>query len=249
MIKIKRKSPPENNVLDSKKEKALKELERLADRREPKSNHFETLWSDKNVKEFLCQSQHGKCCYCERKRDPSRESDVEHFRPKSKVEGSPRHQGYWWLAYEWENLLVACKTCNETYKKSHFPLEDETERAYKKNHSVCKERPLLINPLEENPVQFIEYDLSSPLMVRAVGKCKRGKKTIELTGINHPEVMEERAERLKYYKNLYLLYTLCVKFCVEKRDCCIKKITEVQSEDKTFSGFATFYFKKMGLVK
>ena len=74
------------------------------------------LWLKDQVADALYDSHNGKCCYCERKRDRKREMDVEHYRPKGKVNGVDGHTGYWWLAFNWNNLLWSCKTCNQKFK-------------------------------------------------------------------------------------------------------------------------------------
>ncbi len=241
MIKIKRDNPPENTVLDTKKQEALDKIKTLVEQKKLKLE-FEKLWSNSKVKDFLYESQNGKCCYCERKRDKKRDSDVEHFRPKAKVKESEEHPGYWWLAYEWKNLLIACKTCNQGYKGTKFPLKNESKRVSSKNGDLNQEKPLLINPLEENPEEFITYDLTKedPIMIKAIGKCERAKKTInDLTGINDKSVMEERAEKIKSYEDALLLSKL------QDDKKYINKYTCSKSQ---FSGFARFYFKEKGLL-
>lgn len=71
------------------------------------------------VRRSLSTMQHGKCCYCEKKIDlhdifpdddnlvngSHVEKHVEHFRPKGKEE-------YRHLTNDWNNLLLACNTCN-----------------------------------------------------------------------------------------------------------------------------------------
>ena len=72
-------------------------------------------------------------------------------------------------------------------KSTHFPLKDERKRAYGEKCDFEEEEPFLINPLKENPELFIDYDVEekSRLMVKAIGRCERGEKTVnELTGIN-----------------------------------------------------------------
>lgn len=76
------------------------------DRSAVKSSTFKT------ARKNLTKLQHDKCCYCEGPIDSSY-ADVEHVRPMAK---------YWWLAYDWDNLLVACKYCNETAKRDQFAL-------------------------------------------------------------------------------------------------------------------------------
>jgi uncharacterized protein (TIGR02646 family) len=89
--------------------------------------------------------QHRKCCYCERKRDKNRESDIEHFRPKADVtEADEVHKGYWWLAYEWPNLFFSCRHCNQEHKKNHFPVANQ--HAVGPTDSLLAEGALLIDP-------------------------------------------------------------------------------------------------------
>ena len=245
MIKIERGEPPKGNKLDGRREKELQKIRKAVSSGE--SYRFEPLWSDRKVKNFLHRSQHGKCCYCERKRDEKRESDVEHFRPKAKVEGAEDHLGYWWLAYSWENLLIACKTCNEEYKKSKFPLKHCSERAYGEKSDLAKEEPILINPLEEDPEEFIEYDLSAKYMAKADGKCGRGRETVDkLTGINDMRVMKERAGKIRHYRMCAL--SLSNGEGDELRAEAEKCLHEYVCSCSPFSGFARFYFKKMGCL-
>ncbi len=247
MIKIERGSPPKNTAIDKRREKELRKIRKLAESRKLKSGHFENLWSDPKVKDFLYESQYGKCCYCERKRD-KRETDVEHFRPKAEVkEAGEKHQGYWWLAYSWGNLLIACKTCNQQYKKSQFPLKNEEKRAYTENSGLGEEEPFLIAPLEENPELFIDYDLGETrLMAKAMGKCERGEKTInELTGINDRKVMEKRADKLKDYR---VWAYLKINGNDELKSEADERLREYISSCSEFSGFAKFYFKKEGCL-
>ena len=88
----------------------------------------------------------GKCAYCEISIAESRQSGhQEHFRPKLKVnyrkpggkkiinarikdpEGQPiDHPGYFWLVYNYKNLLPSCEKCNTGMgKKNQFPLSDD----------------------------------------------------------------------------------------------------------------------------
>lgn len=186
MIKLPaRPAPP--TVLKTKKIKdALIELTKKVARGIKLSS---ADFKDKNywgaTKDTLHSYQYGKCCFCERRRDEKMEADVEHFRPKLKVTENIGHPGYWWLAYEWGNLLFCCKACNSTYKKNHFPMvrNNEACRVATKNGDLSSERPALINPGLEDPADFIKYDWESdPSKVFPIG-CDpdgRGKQTISI---------------------------------------------------------------------
>ena len=87
------------------------------------------LYARDEVRSALSDMQHGKCCYCEKHIDlneifpPDEESGrgsnverhVEHFRPKGKDE-------YRHLMNDWNNLLLACNTCNVN-KGQKFDLD------------------------------------------------------------------------------------------------------------------------------
>jgi len=71
------------------------------------------------VGDALANSYHNKCAYCER----ILKIDIEHYRPKKKVSEDSNHDGYYWLCYEWTNLLPSCITCNrEGAKHNKFPV-------------------------------------------------------------------------------------------------------------------------------
>lgn len=73
------------------------------------------------AKRGLKRESHGKCAYCEAPTDTVAHGDVEHFRPQST---------YWWLAYCWDNWLFACQICNQSYKRSQFPVAGHRMREW-----------------------------------------------------------------------------------------------------------------------
>ncbi len=93
------------------------------------------------------QQQREKCAYCDRHYPPSHEP-TEHFRP---VLG-----GYWWLAWDWDNLLFACPSCNGS-KSNSFDLLPGSVRLQAGERPPRQERPKLINPLEEDPLAVVAF--------------------------------------------------------------------------------------------
>ncbi len=161
---------------------------------DPRSTDFDSLWGRKPVRRALWNMQNGRCCYCERYRDKMRESDIEHFRPKTEVEEkNPSKPGYWWLAYEWENLFFACRLCNQEFKKTQFPIQGT--RAISSADNLDVEEPYLIDAAKENPEDFIDYDFTHPLSVNPNGKApnrERGNKTIEVCGLDRQDLGLQR---------------------------------------------------------
>lgn len=170
------------------------------------SDDFSSKAYWREVKKMLSDYQHGKCCFCERGRDSNGEADVEHFRPKNSKNGKPAegHNGYWWLAYNWENLFFVCKECNSTYKGNEFPLLDESTRANTERDNLDDERPILFNLTEEDPEDYIAYDWvdSLPLPVAKPNDIDmRAKRTIDILGLaRRNNLAEERAEKLTAMK-------------------------------------------------
>jgi hypothetical protein len=143
--------------------------------------------------------QHDKCCFSEA---PLRSSfrQVEHFRPKGRIDGymskSRIYPGYYWLAYDWGNLFLCNPLINISFKKTHFPLLNEHERNLN-HHSTHVESPLLIDPSADEPRDHIRFHRDEP-----VHASDRGKLTIELLGLRHPDFEEGRRKHLAYLEGI-----------------------------------------------
>jgi len=171
---------------------------------------FSVLYKRKYIKEnyfFTDQGPFfGKCVYCETPMLDIFPGDVEHYRPKGKVTDEKGnvifkkkndgtfildddgnkilHPGYYWLAYEWTNLMPSCAYCNRPKKdfgkRSCFPV---------KGFNIFKvgdeklEEPLLINPIDEKEdiETHMSVDFDTGLLIP---KTTKGKMTIELLGLN-----------------------------------------------------------------
>lgn len=123
------------------------------------------LWSE--LKERLFELSHGKCWYCEAKEERS-DYHVDHFRPKNRIhdDNGVRHDGYWWLAFDWRNYRLACSYCNSPHKgtdgKSRgksdlFPIKDETWRATGPDCDVDDEMPLLLDPTIQGEPELLWF--------------------------------------------------------------------------------------------
>jgi len=155
----------------------------------------EKLYSHKDVKEALKKSHYKKCAYCERFLNGDFGA-VEHFRPKGgyqEAKGKPINKpGYYWLAYHWDNFLYACSECNTSYKGNLFPLADESKRDIA-NKNIGHEEPLLINPCQENPSDFIGFhaEYAVPKTIDGQPNAK-GSTTIAIMGLNSRNDLLER---------------------------------------------------------
>jgi len=159
-----------------------------------------SIYGDKIVKQQLIDEQHGKCCFCEADFTANGYGDVEHFRPKlafTKTRmGKLIRPGYYWLAYDWNNLFFSCQICNQRFKKNYFPLEDESKRAKNHTFDYLEESPLLLNPSVDNPEGHITFNRHVP-----VAKSERGEASIKGYGIDRPALNRIREAHLQNVHN------------------------------------------------
>ena len=153
------------------------------------------IYADDSVKAALVKAQHGKCAFCESRITHDQPGDVEHFRPKKGIARgkSLSRPGYYWLAYDWDNLLFACALCNRRHKRNSFPLLRGSQRGRSHLDSVSKEQPLFIYPANEAPESMIGFRAHIPY---ARGGNIRARQTIEELGLKRKELMEVRAKHL-----------------------------------------------------
>ena len=154
-------------------------------------------YNDDEVKDALMEMHSGKCCYCESKHGRG-ELHVEHFRPRGAVrqppDGRNEYPGYFWLAYYWENLLLACPTCNRR-KSSKFPLENPEQRARCHHDDFTREREVFVNPAEENPRDHIRFSGDAPRPL-----TNRGRQIINELGLRRPDLTEARMRLIRLLK-------------------------------------------------
>jgi hypothetical protein len=154
---------------------------------------------------------YGKCAYCESFIAENQPGDLDHFRPKQAVTHHTQpvtikdadghetpHPGYYWLTYDYQNLLPACADCNRPSKRktqgihigkgAEFPVQ--TFRACRPGEEI-HEQPLLINPVTDDDIeQHMEVQASGlikPLTIQGETCCK-------IFGLNTREALITRRQ-------------------------------------------------------
>jgi uncharacterized protein (TIGR02646 family) len=187
------------------------------------------IYGHKSVKEALKRAQHDKCFLCESKIPHVAYGDVEHFRPKAgyrQDDADDLHKpGYYWLAYEWDNLFFACQLCNQQFKKNLFPLAESSGRATSHKDDLRRERPLFIDPSADDPEQVISFRAEVPFPLNG---DQRGEATITQLGLARPKLNEKRYE---HYDMLRLIYKIARKDppipeSVEARDLLARAVED-----------------------
>ena len=155
----------------------------------------------------------GKCAYCEQKIIGDQRGDIEHFRPKAaivqnnnkpikfEIDGNIKnHPGYYWLVYDWKNLLPSCILCNQLSaekgetprlgKGNQFPVRGF--RAKKEGEENLEE-PLLLYPAFDKPEDHIEVDNLG--VFKPKNDSDRGKVCIEIFGLNYRDLPNDRKKK------------------------------------------------------
>jgi hypothetical protein len=218
----------------------------------------------KRPRKYLLEAFADKCGYCETKIDaPDRFGDVDHFRPKGRVTnedyspvtiagtgGKPHpHPGYYWLVYAWSNFIPSCPACNrpgedrdglKSGKWDVFPV-GSVFRATEPGDEV-KEKPLLINPREEDPNEHLVFDTQTGI----IGfKTPRGETTIRLLGLNRRGLPEKRLEAYDLALGLWSKYEEALRL---KDEALMKKL-EIQRDNCRTGRVAYAAFSRLGIAE
>lgn len=175
-------------------------------------------YKDAKLVDLLLDTFHEKCGYCESRFPATSNEDIEHFRPKGRIDSAKGKliPGYYWLGADLNNLLVSCSLCNRRQfhhtpegtaevklgKEDLFPLRDESKRIRHHSKKLKVEEPfrLLINPCNEShPEKFFTFDENGKI----TSATKSGKRhdmamaSIETFALQRKPLVDDRAKEHK----------------------------------------------------
>jgi len=170
---------------------------------------FPGIWKD--YKAIFAYAQFEKCGFCESNLLATSFGDVEHYRPKSEITclrddlnalGQQQQSsasitnrltdpvcstGYYWLAYDWTNYLLACSICNGL-KGTIFPVKNKP-RAAPPLKTAPLEEPLLLNPFEKKvPSRHLKFQPDGWVLARS----SFGSATIATCGLYREPLLAAR---------------------------------------------------------
>ncbi len=230
------------------------------------------IWTE--FKERLLKSVFGdKCAYCESGNPVRWSVQVEHFRPKGEVsfrteEDGPLHvattsdpdekeidhPGYFWLAYNWRNLLPCCAHCNSGKgKNTQFPIAtgkryiflrkltpangDEYARAipsptwkgmyYPAPEDLDRlEDPQLINPYIHKPSEHIVFGIKGV----GTGITPKGEHSMNVFNLRDEDLRQKRQkaqeEGFTDYTRLLSSYTVQGENLATAKERALKKLAD-----------------------
>lgn len=167
------------------------------------------------LKPILHERFHGKCGYCEIKIPSPEYGTVDRFRPHNGVRDNKEYfkDLYWWLAYDWDNLIYSCRECNQ-YKANYFPLKDEKTRVIKKEEDLKSEQFLLINPCVDDTTKHILSDYGT-----IDGIDEKGHQTNDLLRLNRIDLLNKRVKAVEEMKRV-----------IKKAESEFKSISNIEIE-------------------
>lgn len=254
------------------------------------------IWRE--LKEWLKKHVfYNKCAYCEAEL-LTEFGDAEHFRPKgnvivrdakSKAASQPKvrlragmrsavehdlpHPGYFWLAYNWRNLVPACEKCNTgAGKVDQFPAGchevmvplSPAERAQLKGDAIespkwkgyfylspedmdAREKPLLLNPLnaegEWAPTEHICFGIKG--IVAAVEESPVGTETIRIFQLEREELRKARQRQQEAIHKKYLDEFVKYGDPVVNRQNALAAIEDFRKGAEPFSAAAMSYLEDL----
>src|ERR1039457_501575 len=148
------------------------------------------LWRD--LANYLGNLGKEKCWYSE-SRNPTADKNVDHFRPKNRVEEDPAHEGYWWLAFTPRNYRYSSQWCNQRRvdkanstsggKSDHFPLCARGVRARQEGDNLELEDPELLDPIDPDDwklLTFLPDGFPTPAKPVGTAEHRRAATSIEV---------------------------------------------------------------------
>ncbi len=162
------------------------------------------------VREVLRLLYYNKCAYCETKEYLP---DIEHYRPKKGVTKLKGHPGYYWLCYEWTNLIPACYFCNSrsgkwnkfpimgmrVMKPSFLPSGDLDKNKLKANITpLIDEKPYLLHPEIDDPKPYFKFYKNGK--IEGVDSIGRGAETIRICDLDRDNLRYRRKKLLDDFK-------------------------------------------------
>ncbi len=231
---------------------------------EKNSHNFSSYYYRDGCLEDLQTIYHHKCAYCETNASAGSVFRVDHYRPKDKVKDDPTHSGYYWLGYEWSNLLLTCETCN-LKKSNHFPLDSTGTRvlsppllakglintaSFLSDSSLHQaEKPLILNPETDQVENHFVFLPDGSIK----GMTTEAQKTIEICALDRcaliiarKKIVDDFLNELEEILADLLLYQSKTTFCARIKRF-FQKLEAQQQANQPYSRLGYFLFYKFNL--
>jgi uncharacterized protein (TIGR02646 family) len=196
-----------------KADKALEDIKLISDPKERAKaiNTRDDVW--KALRETFAELRKDKCWYCE-SNDSRSDRPIDHYRPKNAIAECDNHDGYWWLAFSWDNFRYCCTFCNSHRvdqehgpaggKHDHFPIWKDGVRATFERCSpddLEREKPMLLDPCCPTDPRLLWFDedgkpAPNPRACGSAGTFlhERVATSIQLYHLDHFKIVDRRQQ-------------------------------------------------------
>lgn len=167
-----------------------------------RQNARQTIWRDLNP--YLAALKKEQCWYSE-SRNPTADKNVDHFRPKGRVEEDDTHEGYWWLAFSWRNYRYASQWCNQRRvddvndtrggKWDRFPLFPNSFRARQEQDDIELEDTQLLDPIDPEDWKLLTFrsdGYPTPSKQEGSREYERAAVSIEVYHLHCKQLVDDR---------------------------------------------------------
>lgn len=229
----------------------------------------QSIYRHPTVVEELNRAYNSKCAYCETDTSAGAVMQVDHYRPKKRVTEEPLHGGYYWLAYEWSNLVYACSKCNRE-KSTKFPIKGErvylpglqgtaldTTQCNAHQQPLRNEQPCILHPEANDFVPFDHFAFQADGTI--IGLSEQGLSTIECCKLNRSalvlcrkKIYDDAQRALNKYMDLFQIGRIDFHTVVELLKSVVEDILSRWLTCKVYSLFAqflVFYFEEFFVVR
>ncbi|WP_156127549.1 hypothetical protein [Paracoccus sanguinis] len=185
------------DTIDEPRERLLRWAHRpLEERRQRRAPIDHDLFHHSHLADLVYQEFAGTCAFCERPVDTS--EGVSHFRPLNidgDYGGEESADHYSWLAYEWLNLFLICRSCQKRRWNRFFVSGRRARFLATFDEVRSEERPLLIDPTTDNPSSHLSFLFTGECIPKS--NSAKGKVTVEILALNDVELVNQRGEAVE----------------------------------------------------
>lgn len=199
MLKIRRTKPPALffDTIDQPRELLLRWAHRpFEERRQRRAPIDYDLFHHSHLADMVYDEFAGVCAFCERPVDTS--EGVSHFRPLN-IDGD--HDGlehtdhYSWLAFEWLNLFLICRSCQKQRRDRFFVTGRRARFLATFDEVRAEERPLVIDPTIESPSSHLSFLFTGECIPKR--NSAKGRSTVDILALNNVELVHLRAKAIE----------------------------------------------------
>jgi len=203
-----------------------------------KVNFEQRIWSE--LKTWLLRNAfRGKCAYCESKVTDTEWGDADHYRPKGRVvvkrggkqtivnRNGTHHPGYFWIAYDWHNVLPSCKRCNTERKLDWFPVANSHVFSPDECSSCAEmdevEGPLLLSPYrggDLHPRKHLKFGKRGGV---SANRSRMGRVSVDVYCLRRKDLTESRKQA---QENAWLRYLDLLKGPAARRKAFVAKFVD-----------------------